>query len=90
VNDFASASLKLVQTREKEQVLTSRHAEMFESLTQLYTNRSGTFRLRDSAARLITRPDHCFLFIQPSRMNKKINNAIAKTAMNQYPAANKG
>jgi hypothetical protein len=35
VKDFASASLKLIQTREKEQVLTSRHAEMFESPPQL-------------------------------------------------------
>jgi len=35
VKDFASASLKLIQTREKDQVLTSRHAETFESLTQL-------------------------------------------------------
>ncbi|MFL5097732.1 MAG: hypothetical protein ACJ8ES_20695 [Xanthobacteraceae bacterium] len=35
VKDFASASLKLIPTREKEQVLTSRHAEMFESPPQL-------------------------------------------------------
>jgi hypothetical protein len=35
VKDFASASLKLIQTREKEQALTSRHAEMFESPPQL-------------------------------------------------------
>ncbi|MFL6929217.1 MAG: hypothetical protein ACJ8FK_04850 [Xanthobacteraceae bacterium] len=35
VKDFASASLKLIQTREKEQVLTSRHAGMFESPPQL-------------------------------------------------------
>ena len=35
VKEFASASLRLNQTRKQEELLTSRHAEMFESLTQL-------------------------------------------------------
>jgi hypothetical protein len=34
IRQFASASWNLIQTREQEQVLTSRHAELFKELTQ--------------------------------------------------------